>query len=44
VFLGANLISWAAKRQPVVSRISAEAEYLAVVNDVAEAYRLRQLL
>jgi hypothetical protein len=27
VFLGANLVSWAAKRQPVVSRSSAEAEY-----------------
>jgi hypothetical protein len=26
VFLGANLVSWAAKRQPVVSRSSAEAE------------------
>jgi hypothetical protein len=27
VFLGANLVSWADKRQPVVSRSSAEAEY-----------------
>jgi hypothetical protein len=32
VFLGANLVSWAAKRQPVVSRSSAEAEYRAVAN------------
>jgi hypothetical protein len=44
VFLDANLVSWATKRQPVVSRISAEAEYLVVVNDVAEASWLRQLL
>ena len=44
VFLGANLVSWAAKRQPVVSRSSAEAEYRAVANGVAEASWLRQLL
>jgi hypothetical protein len=44
VFLGANLVSWAAKRQPVVSRSSAEAEYRAVANGVVEASWLRQLL
>jgi hypothetical protein len=33
-----------AKRQTVVSRSSAEAEYHAIVNDVAEATWLRQLL
>jgi hypothetical protein len=44
VFLGANLVSWAAKRQPVVSRSSAEAEYRVVANGVAEASWLRQLL
>jgi hypothetical protein len=37
VFLGTNLVSWAAKRQPVVSRSSAEAEYRVVANGVAEA-------
>jgi hypothetical protein len=42
VFLGDSLISWSSKRQPVVS--SAEAEYRAVANGVAEAAWLRQLL
>ena len=44
VFLGGNLVSWSSKRQPVVSRSSAEAEYWAVANGVAEASWLRQLL
>jgi hypothetical protein len=44
VFLGDNRVSWSSKRQPVVSRSSAEAEYRAVENDVAEATWLRQLL
>ena len=39
-----NLVSWSSKRQPVVSRSSAEAEYRAVANGVAEASWLRQLL
>jgi hypothetical protein len=37
VFLDGNLVSWLSKRQPVVSRSSAEAEYRAVANGVAEA-------
>jgi hypothetical protein len=44
VFLCANLIFWALKRQPAVSRSSAEAEYHTVANSVAEASWLRQLL
>jgi hypothetical protein len=44
VFLGDNLVSWSAKRQTVVSRSNAEAEYHAVANGVAEATWLRQLL
>jgi hypothetical protein len=44
VFLGTNLISWSSKRQNVISCSSAEAEYRAVANGVAEACWLRQLL
>jgi hypothetical protein len=44
VFLGDNLVSWSSKRQPVVSRSSAEDEYRAVANGMAEAAWLRQLL
>jgi len=44
VFLGANLVSWSSKRQNTVSRSSAEAEYRAVANGVAETCWLHQLL
>jgi hypothetical protein len=37
-------VSWSSKRQPVVSRSSAEAEYSVVANGMAEAAWLRQLL
>lgn len=36
VFLGNNLVSWSAKRQPTISRSSAEAEYRGVANVVFE--------
>jgi hypothetical protein len=42
VFLGDNLVSWSVKWQTVISRSSAEAEYHAVANGVAEATSLRQ--
>jgi hypothetical protein len=44
VFLGDNLVSWSAKRQTIVSRSSAEAEYRTITNAVADATWLRQLL
>jgi hypothetical protein len=44
VFLADNLVSWSTKRQTVVSRSSAEAEYRVVANGVDEATCLRQLL
>jgi len=42
--LGDNLVSWSSKRQNAVSRSSAEAEYRAVANAIAEVSWLRQLL
>ncbi|XP_021979082.1 uncharacterized mitochondrial protein AtMg00810-like [Helianthus annuus] len=36
VYMGQNLLSWSSKRQSTISRSSAEAEYRAVANVVAE--------
>jgi hypothetical protein len=44
VFLGDSLVSWSSKRQPTVSRSSAEAEYQAVANAAVECIWPRQLL
>ncbi|XP_048613467.1 uncharacterized mitochondrial protein AtMg00810-like [Brassica napus] len=44
LYLGDNLISWSAKRQPTVSRSSAEAEYKGIANAVSESCWLRNLL
>ncbi|GJU76683.1 ribonuclease H-like domain-containing protein [Tanacetum coccineum] len=44
VFLGNNLLSWSSKRQPTLSRSSAEAEYHGVANVVAETCWIRNLL
>jgi hypothetical protein len=41
MFLGNNLISWSSKRQNIISRSSAEAEYWVVANGVVEACWLR---
>nr|XP_020150308.1 uncharacterized mitochondrial protein AtMg00810-like [Aegilops tauschii subsp. strangulata] len=43
VYLGPSLISWSSKRQPTVSRSSAEEEYRAVANAVAECSWIRLL-
>jgi hypothetical protein len=44
VYLGDNLISWSVRRQPTLSRSSAEAEYRGVANVVSESCWLRNLL
>jgi hypothetical protein len=44
VYLGDNLISWSAKRQPALSRSSAEAEYRGVANVVSESCWIRNLI
>ncbi|XP_057440497.1 uncharacterized mitochondrial protein AtMg00810-like [Lotus japonicus] len=44
VFLGDNLLSWSFKRQPTLSRSSAEVEYRGVANVVSKSCWLRNLL
>ncbi|WVZ68483.1 hypothetical protein U9M48_017417 [Paspalum notatum var. saurae] len=44
VYLGSNLISWCAKKQPTVSRSSTEAEYKALSNATAEIMWVQKLL
>jgi hypothetical protein len=44
VFLGDCLISWSAKKQPVVSRSNTEAEYRSLAIVTAELFWIRMLL
>ncbi|XP_023732469.1 uncharacterized mitochondrial protein AtMg00810-like [Lactuca sativa] len=44
IFLGGNLISWSAKKQPTVSRSSCESEYRAITNVAAEIVWITHLL
>nr|GEX05680.1 ribonuclease H-like domain-containing protein [Tanacetum cinerariifolium] len=44
VFIGNNLLSWSSKRQPTLSRSSAQIEYHGVANAVVETCWLRNLL
>lgn len=44
IFLGGNLVSWRAKKQPTVSRSSYESEYRAMANAAAEIILTTHLL
>lgn len=44
IFLGGNLVSWSAKKQPTVSRSSCESEYRALANTAAEIIWITHLL
>ena len=44
VFLGANLVSWSARKQPTVSRSSTESEYKALANATAELVWVQSVL
>ncbi|KAK1424395.1 hypothetical protein QVD17_19724 [Tagetes erecta] len=44
IFLGGNLVSWSAKKQPTVSRSSCESEYRAMANVAAEIVWITHLL
>jgi hypothetical protein len=44
VFLGSNLVSWSARKQPTVSQSSTEVEYKSIANVAAEIMWIQTLL
>lgn len=44
VYIGSNLVSWSARKEATVSRSSAEAEYKALANVIAEIMWIQTLL
>jgi hypothetical protein len=44
IFLGGNLVSWSAKKQPTVARSSCESEYRAMANAAAELVWITHIL
>ncbi|KAJ8753682.1 hypothetical protein K2173_026358 [Erythroxylum novogranatense] len=44
VYLGANLVSWSAKKQSTIARSSTESEYRSIANTTAELLWIRSLL
>ncbi|XP_066373174.1 uncharacterized mitochondrial protein AtMg00810-like [Miscanthus floridulus] len=44
VFFGPNLVSWSARKQPIVSHSSTEAEYKSLANATAEMMWIQRLL
>jgi hypothetical protein len=44
VYLGSNLVSWSARKQPTVSRSSTKAEYKALANAAAKVMWVRKIL
>ena len=43
-FVGANLVTWRSKKQSVVARSSAKAEFRVVAHDICEVLWIKQLL
>lgn len=44
IFFGSNIISWSARKQPIVSRSSIEAEYKVIANATSEIVLVQSLI